>query len=184
MHTSLRQQIITLLRKGKTYNQICTKLKCANSTIAYHSKKSGIKSIHKVEPISKELKNKLKDFYKTHTIVETTKKFKVSKPTIIRYCPNKRILLTPEERQRRQYLYIKQHRARKKEWAVKYKGGKCKLCGYSKNICALDFHHLDKNKKKFNIAGTRYYLSIKALKKELDKCILVCANCHRELHNT
>jgi hypothetical protein len=71
-------------------------------------------------------------------------------------------------------------RRRNKIRLVEYKGGKCEICGYDKCIDALEFHHLDPNEKEFGIAGdTR---SLEKLKKEADKCVLICANCHRELH--
>lgn len=62
--------------------------------------------------------------------------------------------------------------------AIEYKGGKC-YCGYNKCVDALEFHHLDPSKKEFTLSGmTR---SWKRIKKELDKCILVCSNCHKEI---
>ncbi len=73
------------------------------------------------------------------------------------------------------------HANRKKIWAVKYLGGKCKVCGYSKCLRALMFHHKDPSTKKFTISSW-YCLSYERLKKELDKCILLCANHHYELH--
>lgn len=68
-----------------------------------------------------------------------------------------------------------------KKKAVEYKGGECQKCGYKKYLGALDFHHIDPSKKDFEIRTLRAY-SWQNLKKELDKCILLCANCHRELH--
>lgn len=68
-----------------------------------------------------------------------------------------------------------------KKRAVEYKGGKCCICTYSKYSGALDFHHLDPTEKEFSISDLRTYTWEK-LKKELDKCILVCRNCHAELH--
>jgi transcription elongation factor Elf1 len=64
--------------------------------------------------------------------------------------------------------------------AVEYKGGKCVFCGYDKYVGALDFHHLED--KSFGISAKGYTRSWEAVKEELNKCILVCANCHRELH--
>lgn len=62
----------------------------------------------------------------------------------------------------------------------------CEICGYNKCIEALDFHHRDPSKKDFTISSTRKggkgVGSWPELKKELDKCILVCSNCHREIH--
>lgn len=66
-----------------------------------------------------------------------------------------------------------------KKWAIDYKGGKCCQCGYDKYYGALDFHHLDPTKKDFTVSGKKKQ---SALKSELDKCILVCSNCHREIH--
>lgn len=65
--------------------------------------------------------------------------------------------------------------------AVEYKGGKCELCNYDKNISALEFHHLNPAEKDFTISG--FKCGWDDLKRELDKCIMVCANCHREIHN-
>ena len=64
---------------------------------------------------------------------------------------------------------------------IEYKGNKCEKCGYNKNIAALEFHHLDPNTKKFTLSDTHH--NWEETKEELDKCILVCSNCHRELHN-
>ena len=64
---------------------------------------------------------------------------------------------------------------------VEYKGGKCEICGYNKCVEALEFHHLDPSTKEAKNLGTT--ASIAKQKAEADKCILVCANCHREIHN-
>lgn len=69
-----------------------------------------------------------------------------------------------------------------KKLAIEYKGGKCSVCGYDKCDAALDFHHVDPTKKDFNISHHKG-MTLENLKEELDKCILVCRNCHAELHN-
>ena len=79
------------------------------------------------------------------------------------------------------YRSLKKARQRLKKKLVDYKGGKCEICGYDKCINALDFHHLNPNEKDFCISNYMV-LSFDKLKKEVDKCILVCANCHREIH--
>jgi hypothetical protein len=71
------------------------------------------------------------------------------------------------------------HRKRKAE-AVEYKGGRCVRCGYQGNSAVFDFHHLDRKRKSFEI-GTCKNRSFAKLKDELDKCVLLCSNCHREL---
>ena len=65
--------------------------------------------------------------------------------------------------------------------AIEYKGGICQLCGYSKYQGALDLHHMDSSRKNFGIADKGYTRSWEKVKAELDKCILVCATCHREV---
>lgn len=65
---------------------------------------------------------------------------------------------------------------------VNYKGGHCEKCGYKKYMGALQFHHLDSTKKDFALSQAKLYGFSDKIKKELDKCILVCANCHAEIH--
>ena len=78
--------------------------------------------------------------------------------------------------------YVQKRRVKIKVMAVEYKGGKCIKCGYDKCIAALEFHHLDENKKDFSISKKGHCKSWESVKKELDKCVILCANCHRELH--
>ena len=79
------------------------------------------------------------------------------------------------------YRHFKNSRKRLKEKLVQYKGGKCEICGYNKCIIALEFHHLDPTQKDFNI-GNGNVVAFEKAKEEVDKCILVCSNCHREIH--
>ena len=73
-------------------------------------------------------------------------------------------------------------RARKtKREAVDYLGGVCLVCGYNRCLGALEFHHKESSEKDFTIGGKKLS-SIKKIKPELDKCGLLCANCHREVH--
>lgn len=69
-----------------------------------------------------------------------------------------------------------------KQQCVEYKGGKCKICGYCRCLAALDFHHSDPSQKEFQISHGRFCVFGEKVKLELDKCDLLCANCHRESH--
>lgn len=69
-----------------------------------------------------------------------------------------------------------------KQKCVDYKGGKCCKCGYNKYTGALEFHHLDPKEKDFNISKSRLSKWSNKITSELDKCILVCSNCHKEIH--
>lgn len=63
-------------------------------------------------------------------------------------------------------------------------GGGCSICGYNKNLAALSFHHLDPLKKSFQIdLRSLSNRSMNSLLSEIDKCSLVCINCHIEIHN-
>lgn len=77
---------------------------------------------------------------------------------------------------------VQKRRDKIKLLAIEYKGGKCEICGYDKCKQALEFHHIDPNEKEFGIGEKGYTRSIERVKEEVDKCLLVCANCHRELH--
>lgn len=68
-----------------------------------------------------------------------------------------------------------------KKALVLYKGGECKRCGYNKCLSALEFHHLDPEEKDFGLSEN-LTKDFNLLKKEADKCILVCSNCHKEIH--
>lgn len=76
---------------------------------------------------------------------------------------------------------VSKRRREIKRILVDYKGGKCEKCGYDKCIDALEFHHIDKNEKNFGISNGNCK-SLEVLKKEADKCILLCSNCHKEIH--
>lgn len=69
-----------------------------------------------------------------------------------------------------------------KQQCVDYKGGECQCCGYNNCNHALDFHHIDPKTKSFGIAKQRRTKVNKKILEELDKCVLVCSNCHREIH--
>ena len=77
---------------------------------------------------------------------------------------------------------VTRRRKRLKEMAIELKGGKCQICGYNRYNGALDFHHLDENNKEFDLSTRGLTRSWERIKKEVEKCILVCANCHREIH--
>lgn len=79
---------------------------------------------------------------------------------------------------------------KRKERAKEYKrilfnerGGKCEICGYNKNIHAIDFHHKDPNEKEFEPAKILRKKTIEEIKIETDKCLMICKNCHAEIHH-
>lgn len=76
--------------------------------------------------------------------------------------------------------HVKKSQKKKKLEAIAYYGGKCKLCGYSKCPGALVFHHLSGKDESPSYIIHRWAWD--KVKPELDKCILICSNCHMEIH--
>ncbi len=182
MIISLKERILTLRKKGYTYKEIANELHCSKSTISYHCKNNNLDGrLDGKNPINNEIINKVKKYYLNHTLEECSKKFNISKSTIKRHVDNKTIKLTETEKKEKNYIKVKVHRQKIKKRSVEYLGGECSKCGYNECIWALEFHHLNPLEKDFSVS--RYqYLSWNKIKVELDKCILVCANCHREIH--
>ncbi len=67
--------------------------------------------------------------------------------------------------------------------AIAYGGGKCQICGYKKSVRALTFHHRNPSDKDFGLSDRGLTRSWEKTKRELDKCVLLCANCHGEVHD-
>lgn len=81
-------------------------------------------------------------------------------------------------------IYARKNERRKelKLELIGMKGRKCETCGYNKCVAALEFHHRGKNKDSDLSSMIKNGSRQKALK-EVERCMLLCANCHRELHN-
>lgn len=72
-------------------------------------------------------------------------------------------------------------RTTRKDKLIASRGGKCERCGYDRTSHALEFHHRDPATKSFPLskASRETWENLRA---EARKCVLLCANCHRELH--
>lgn len=82
------------------------------------------------------------------------------------------------------YLNQQSRGLARKLMLIRELGGKCSRCGYAKNVAALKWHHLDPGRKSFQLdmraLSNRTEL---AIREEVSKCILLCANCHAEEHS-
>ena len=66
---------------------------------------------------------------------------------------------------------------------IKMMGGKCCRCGYDRNIAALEFHHQNPEEKEFQLDARHLSnTSMEHILEESKKCILLCSNCHKEVH--
>jgi len=168
------EKILELRSLGKTYKEICNELNCAMSTVSYHCKKNKLGG-HS-DRLTNEEKIELQNLY-----LKIGSGKKVSKLTGHAYeTVRKYITIKEKENKVSKSEAVIEWRKRTKLKLVEYKGGKCQICDYNKSITALHFHHLDPNEKDFSISGKS--LSFDKLKNEVDKCILVCSNCHSEIH--
>lgn len=99
------------------------------------------------------------------------------------YCSNKCKRSSSKYNKHNDYYYQKFRGYERKLELIKLFDSKCLNCGYNKNLAALEFHHIDDRTKRFqlnnrNISSRPFEDSIL----ESKKCILLCANCHREHH--
>lgn len=163
----LKNELENFINKGFSIRKISKQTNNSYSTIRYWilkyklSTKRTLSNKNEKEkycPRCKETKNR-SEFYQ--------RRGKIGSSTYCKSCTSEQTL----ERMR----LLKQK-------CVEYKGGKCIKCGYDKYYGSLHFHHLDPIKKDFCISGVRSYTFNDKIKKELDKCVLVCSNCHGEIH--
>lgn len=76
---------------------------------------------------------------------------------------------------------VAKRRRKMKEILVCEAGGRCAACGYDGCIAALHFHHLDPEIKEFSLAARGVTRSLEAARAEMEKCVLLCSNCHAEV---
>lgn len=125
MNKGLRDKILELRAKEKTYDEICEILKCSKSNVSYHC-----------SPLGK----------------------------------------TGARRRRVRVVRIQSSRLKAMH------GSKCCVCGYSRCEKALEFHHLDSSVKTRTVSQALSSFGYAKALEESKKCVLICANCHRELH--
>lgn len=116
--------------------------------------------------------------YTKHNIISLTKtciKCNVNKCTSEFYINNKTHINTCKKCHNKKISY--------KCDFINYKGGKCEICNIVNDVCDIyDFHHKNPRIKEFSLSKNRYKKLTPSIKSELDKCHLLCSNCHREVH--
>lgn len=152
-----------LINEGLSIRKIAEKIKKSESCVKYWLKKNGLKTkaftIKKDDFICSRCYKQCKedDFYKN----------KRKRHTYCKPCYN---------------ICVVDRQKLNKEKAVEYKGGCCEKCGYNKYIGALQFHHIDPKEKDPNWERFKNRKFDDKFKNELNKCMLLCANCHAEIH--
>jgi len=115
-----------------------------------------------------------------------TLKTKVIKQSQCKQCNSERCKREYDEGPRKalKIEYTRAHRKRLRDMVSKHKlKHGCHICQYNKNPSALDLHHI-KDKLHDISRMVQDCVNIDKLKTEISKCIVLCANCHRELHNS
>ena len=86
--------------------------------------------------------------------------------------------------QKNTYEYQVMRSLKRKTHLINLRGGSCEICGYNKNLSALEFHHIDRTTKESQLdSRTLSNSSMEWIMSEFEKCMVLCANCHRELHS-
>lgn len=179
LSTEKIDEVISLRKEKKTYNRIkevtglsyhvISKI-CREFNLIHNRKFSNITDDQILQ--IRELYSELKSGRKVSEILN------IDRGTIMKY-----VVVEKKDKVERKDQLVKnvmEWRKRVKLKLVEYKGGECEKCGYNKCVRALEFHHLDPSEKDFTISGKSW--SFERLKDEVDKCILVCSNCHNEIH--
>lgn len=168
-----KELLESLIKQHLSTYEIALKTEKSQTSIRYWLKKYDLKTHGKAG---------IKTEYNTHCKIcnkETTK----GKMYCSNSCKNKQHYINNSEKYKNIPNTSKRLRETFKTLALDYCGNKCKMCGYNKNYTALAFHHLDSDEKDFTIGGIRSKTLKEEHKKELDKCVTVCHNCHSILHH-
>lgn len=174
-----KEEIIALITKGYSQREIASELNVSQTNLRYWLNKFNIKTKKQkfnrggnfdiISNLKKCPKcNKIKNHNEFYPNRGSKRKLKIGG-----YCKSCNNLYTVE-------------RLRKiKEKMIQYKGGSCERCNLiadNKNYCVFDFHHNNPIEKDINFSRIKYQ-SWKVIQKEIDKCSLLCSNCHRITHS-
>lgn len=176
--------LIILYRKDKkSYSEIKEKTGYSINIISKVCREFNLFKYRRFSNIDKSIIEQINILYsEVRSTRKVSKELNISRDSVSKYLNNDNRLLSKENRGRTisASQAVVDWRRRTKVKLVEYKGGECIRCGYKKSLGALELHHLDPNEKDFTIGGKSW--SFERLKKEADKCILVCSNCHIEIH--
>ncbi len=162
------QKIKELIERNMSIREIGKEIGLSATAVRYHLKKNGLKTDPKYFIVPDD-KTKVCRMCNVEKEVGEFMARKDRRNNVHSYC---RSCLS---------AYGAKIEKNNKKELVEYKGGKCQNCGYSKSHSALEFHHLDPSKKDFTI-GYKRRISLDKLKEEVDKCVMLCSNCHRVEH--
>lgn len=168
--------IISLRKNRYSYSEIKDETGISVNSIKKVCREFGLLNIRKVYKLCDEEIDRIKTLYDEHKSLRKVSKLTgYDRTTISKYVD---VVVRKKKITKSQAVINWRRKAKIK--LVEYKGGECEKCGYNKCVDALEFHHKDPNEKDFSISGKSW--AFERLKKEVDKCMLVCSNCHKEIH--
>ncbi len=180
---NIRQEICqTYLNTRLSKRDIAKKHKCSLDTVKRVLKKANLTSRYKCEICAASLYKQSLRFCSKNCYYKSKRKYSeclscetaLEGRSQIKYCDTCSVNLT---KQSHKQIYDK-----RKQKLIEIKGNCCEHCGYKKCYAALHFHHKNKKDKKFSLSGSGLTgHSWPAVLKELEKCQLLCANCHAEI---
>jgi len=162
-----KQVLINFLNQNFDASKIAKECNCSRNRIIYWLNKYNLKTSRQQSVTNNYT---IKKCPKCNTLKNKAEFYLLKNNKLSPYCKSCK-----------QSLY-KTKRQKFKQEIVNLKGGKCYNCGYNNCLAALDLHHINSDEKETSFNKSGLVLNDKILK-ELDKCILLCANCHREVHN-
>lgn len=206
-----KEKIKELIDLKKTNKEIASILEMSLGTLRRRIKDYELNRFSQKERILNDVdRGKIIDLYNSGlTCLEISNSLSIYRITISRHLKEAGFLVKkrPNENQRKEYEKIKKCEICEKEFKkrtkicmtcytntrrykikskmIEYKGGKCQKCDEGElDISCYDFHHLDPTKKEFNLSALNSAkINWGKVKEELDKCLLLCSNCHRSEHS-
>lgn len=191
----MREPIRRLRKEGKTNREIAELLGCSLYTISKYNdthrhqindtgrkiidlRKAGysVKKIAKIVGCSTATVSRWCSTLSNNDKIKCKNKVNI-KSSIVK--KNSKISKHSEDNYRKWKKTIRQKR---RDFLYNIAGNKCTICGYDRSINALCFHHINETTKKFNLSSTNLERNMDLILKEVKKCVLLCHNCHSEVH--
>ena len=186
-----KQEIFNLRQQKLSILEISIKLKLGKATVyEWCNKFDPNKNFNLTNKIKENEKNIICEFYIKNNFnlhntylnfIEIASKASIRDLLIKRNIYKGSNKKTNEEKLKHKSKQVIKWKKDKRLELIEYKGGKCEICNYNKCYKALEFHHINPKEKDFNISTNSF--AFERMKKEVDKCMLLCCNCHREIHH-
>tara|TARA_R110002110_G_C13383657_1_gene711304 strand:- start:856 stop:1389 length:534 start_codon:yes stop_codon:yes gene_type:complete len=170
-----KEYLTECVQKKMSINMIAEENNCSGGTIRYWLKKYDLKTSAPAGPRTKRVEGK--HFCSNCNEHLPCSDFHVRKRG--GYTGHCKKCIVTKTKERLEHNYVT-----RKLKAIDLKGGGCEKCGYNKNYTALCFHHKDPSTKSFGIDSRNIRMrKWDLILEELDKCSLLCHNCHMEEHH-